>query len=363
VIGNATGTTTGTTALNVDATLVTTALSITGNAGNNRLVGGAAVDTLIGGAGNDTYVVNITAAGGIQDTITEAANAGTDTLQLKGTSTNGTAATITLAANLENLDISLTGTSLLNLTGNTAANSLTGNSAANILNGGTGADTMAGGLGNDTYVVDNVGDVLQEAIGAGTDLVQSSVTYTLLANLENLTLTGTTAINATGNYGANSLVGNSAANILYGLLGDDTLDGGAGNDRLEGGLGMDTLTGGAGNDNFVFNTTPDSLSNMDTLTDFKTSGTDKIMLSKAIFSALASATPTAAGVALTATEFTASNTVSATSNTGQHVLYNTATGALYYDADGAGANAAVQVALIGTTTHPTLLSTDFLVIV
>ena len=90
---------------------------------------------------------------------------------------------------------------------------------------------MIGGAGNDTYVVDNTADVVTENPSEGTDLVQSSVTYTLAANVENLTLTGTTAINGTGNALDNVLTGNTAAN---------TLTGGAGNDTLSGGTGADT---------------------------------------------------------------------------------------------------------------------------
>ena len=81
---------------------------------------------------------------------------------------------------------------------------------------------MVGGAGNDTYVVDNVGDVVTEAVGQGTDTVQSDVIWTLGANLENLTLTGTAAINGTGNSLNNALRGNSATNQLTGGAGNDT---------------------------------------------------------------------------------------------------------------------------------------------
>jgi Ca2+-binding RTX toxin-like protein len=199
---------------------------ITGNAGNNILNGLGGLDTLVGGLGDDTYVVDV-----VGIIITEAASAGTDTVQ---SSVNWT-----LATNLENL--TLTGNAATNGTGNTLANLITGNSADNILSGGTGADTMIGGSGNDTYLVDNAGDVTTELASAGTDLVQSSVTWTLASNLENLTLTGTTAINGTGNTLDNVLTGNSGVNVLNGGSGADTLIGAAGNDTLTGGLGNDTF--------------------------------------------------------------------------------------------------------------------------
>ena len=148
----------------------------------------------------------------------------------------------------------LTGTALPDtmrgLGGNDILKALGGN---DILDGGTGSDTMYGGAGNDVYIVDSVGDKVIELAGEGTlDVVKASITYTLTANVENLLLMGTAAIDGTGNTIANKIVGNAGNNTLSGLSGNDTLLGGGGNDRLIGGAGMDTMTGGTGNDTFVF---------------------------------------------------------------------------------------------------------------
>jgi len=130
--------------------------------------------------------------------------------------------------------------------GNSANNTLTGNAGNDTLNGGAGTDILRGGMGNDIYVVDTAKDSVTENANEGIDTVQSAITYTLGANVENLTLTGTTAINGTGNTLNNVLTGNSAANILTGNAGNDTLDGGAGNDTLVGGTGNDVYRFGPG---------------------------------------------------------------------------------------------------------------------
>ncbi|MBD2154170.1 calcium-binding protein [Leptolyngbya sp. FACHB-16] len=145
------------------------------------------------------------------------------------------------------------GDNLLGLAGNDSIFGLAGN---DLLDGGSGNDTLDGGLGNDTYLVDSVGDVASEVAG-GIDLVLSTVSYRLSANLENLTLLGSANINALGNAKANTLVGNSGNNILRGFGANDNLLGGTGNDSLDGGTGSDTLNGGLGNDTYVVDSTGD----------------------------------------------------------------------------------------------------------
>ena len=220
-----------------------------GGAGNDTLDGGGGIDTLVGGLGDDTYIVDV-----VGDVITELANEGADTVKVSFT--------YSLGENLENLV--LTGTAAINGTGNSVNNIMTGNSAANRLDGGLGADTMAGGLGDDSYVVDNVGDIVTELTNEGTDRVEASVSYTLSANVENLTLTGTAAINGTGNGSNNVITGNSAANIL---------NGGAGNDVLDGAGGADTLIGGLGDDSYIIDVAGDIV------TELANEGTDTVKAS------------------------------------------------------------------------------------
>lgn len=304
-----------------------------GLAGNDRLDGGAGADTLVGGLGNDSYVVD-----NAGDTLAEAVGEGTDTVLAR--------IDWTLGEQFENL--TLQGLLPLAGTGNALANTLIGNAAANRLaglggkdrlDGGAGADTLVGGLGNDTYVVDDPGDVTTELAGEGTDLVTAKVSWALGANLENLTLLGTAALDGTGNDLANVINGNAAANRLSGGAGKDTLSGGAGADLLIGGAGADVLTGGTGADTFHFDVRETAL-NKDTIRDFA-HGEDHLQFDRAAFSALAAAPDGVLPAAMLAIG-------TAAQTTAQHLIYNPATGALFYDPDGVGGAAQVQVALLST---------------
>jgi large repetitive protein len=306
---------------------------LTGNAGNDSLDGGSGLDTMIGGLGNDTYIVD-----NVGDVLTEAVGAGTDSVF--------SSVSRVLAANFENLI--LTGSDNIKATGNAGSNQLTGNIGNNILDGGAGADTLAGGMGNDTYVVDKLLDVITENADSGTDLVKSSVNFTLGNNLENLTLTGLAAINGYGNDLANSLTGNAGNNLLKGETGNDTLSGVAGNDWLFGGLGTDTLTGGLGADTFRFDSAF-SDANADLVMDF-VHGVDKISILPTLV-----ANAGVPGV-LSASEFIATAGHNATD--AHHILYDTATGGLFYNADGAGAGDAVLIATFNG--KPALSASDIL---
>jgi serralysin len=213
--------------------------------GNDTLDGQGGGDQLTGGKGNDTYIFDNTG-----DRAFEFADGGTDTVQ--------SSVTITIGAYVENL--TLTGAANAIGTGNALDNVITGNSGNNTLNGAAGNDTLAGGLGNDEYWVDSAGDVVTENAGEGTDTVRTALAYTLGANLENLILTGTAAVNGTGNDLDNALTGNGAANVL---------DGGLGNDKLNGGVGADTLIGGGGDDVYT-------IDGADTVVELAGGGTDTV---------------------------------------------------------------------------------------
>ena len=204
--------------------------TLTGTAGDDTLDGAAGNDTMAGGAGNDTYIVD--AAG---DQIVEGVGAGTDTVQAS--------ADYILGNNVENLELS--GAARMG-TGNALANTLTGTDFNDTLDGKAGADTMSGGLGDDTYLVDDAGDVVNEAVGEGNDTVIASIDYTLTGTeIENLELSGAARM-GTGNAFANTLTGSDFNDTLDGAAGADTMAGGLGDDRYIVDNAGDTVVEGVG---------------------------------------------------------------------------------------------------------------------
>ncbi len=299
-----------------------------GTPGVDRLDGGVGTDTLTGGLGNDTYIVDNRG-----DRILETSSLSSEVDSVQAT------LSWNLGANLENL--TLLGTHRFSANGNSLDNALTGNDAGNLLNGGSGADILTGGAGNDTYVVDRASDVIQETGSDAGDSVRSWVNWTLGDNLENLTLLGVKQLSGAGNSLDNRLTGNGAANVL---------NGGDGNDTLSGASGNDTLTGGAGSDTFAFTTPLNAVRNVDTITDF-VSGTDKIELSSAIFREMGFSGSPSSDVFFHAG--------SAAQDADDRILYDQSNGTLSYDADGSGALAAVQFAVLSAM--PGLQYTDFVV--
>ena len=346
--------------------------ALSGGAGADVLNGGVGTDTMDGGEGSDIYLLSLVSehtAAEFSDTGTS----GTDevrfastvagTLKLFAADTGiekvvigtGSATTAVSTGTLAlSIDASLVNNALT-ITGNSGANTLTGTKYADIIDGGAGVDKLIGGLGNDNYYVDLVAttgalqDAVTEATAGGTDTIYlrgsstntKAYTLVLAATIENMDASSTQSslLNLSGNASNNTLVGNSASN---------TLAGGAGND---------VLTGGSGSDCFVFNTAANATNNVDTITDF-VSATDKLQFSAKIFTGLGKVLGT-----LTDSQFWSGSGVVAAHDATDRIIYDTHTGYLYYDADGNGtASGAVQVGLIGQSTHPTLLYTDIQII-
>jgi Ca2+-binding RTX toxin-like protein len=212
-------------------TIAVTNVVETGGSGNNLMNGGSGSDTMRAGGGNDTVK-----GGAGNDLIYGEAGADLVYAGDGADKVHGGSANDKLYGDAGD-DW---------LLGEGGRDYLSGGTGNDLLDGGADNDQMLGGAGDDTYVVNSSGDVVTEYAGQGIDTVKSSVTHTLRANVENLTLTGTGAINGTGNSGNNTIVGNGAANVLTGGAGDDVLDGGAGNDKLVGGQGADTYRIGLG---------------------------------------------------------------------------------------------------------------------
>ncbi len=336
---------------------------LNGDAGDDNLDGGAGDDTLDGGAGNDRYGIDSAA-----DIIVETGTTGSNADIAKTTVSYVLAPGVSVEMLMTT---SSAGKSLIDLTGNEFANTINGNAAVNILmgmagddvlrgnagndtlDGGSGDDLLDGGAGNDIFMLDSGADVIVETLTTGStaDVAKSSVSYVLAAGVRVETLmtvstAATDLIDLTGNEFANAVTGNAAANLLLGLGGGDTLKGAAGDDDLQGGGGADKIYGGLGNDllsggtsvdRFYFNTAPDIATNLDRIVDFNPAD-DFIHLARSVFTQIGPVGTLAAD---------AFHVIGAGAADAQdRILYDSATGALFYDPDGTGGAAAVQFATL-----------------
>ena len=294
-----------------------------------------AFDALTGGTGLDT--LSLSGGGSFNLAILRAFSLDRVTLA-NGANYNVTAGDVDLVSGQPLIirGTGLTGGSSLTFDGSSATggtfkiyggagdDTLLGGAGNDILNGGGGVNVMKGGAGNDTYYVGNSADQVTEVVGNGYDTIATSVSYALVigSEIENLATqnsAGVTGLNLTGNAFAQRIAGNAGANVI---------DGGGGNDVLIGGGGADT---------FVFDTALNSATNDPSISDF-TVGTDAFHLAHSIFGALPLG-------ALSGSAFVVGTNAT---NSSQHIIYNSGTGALYYDADGNAAGSAIQFAKIST---------------
>ena len=263
---------------------------------------------MTGGAGNDVYLVQ---------------NAGITVIENPGEGTDIVTSDVDFAlpTNVEHMFLLGFG----NITG-------TGNNVQNVLVGNLGINTLIGKQGNDIYFVQTAGATIIENVGEGLDTLFNYVTMTLDAEVEDMRMQGTSNIDGTGNSMNNVLTGNSGDNVLNGKAGNDT------------------LIGGAGADKFAFNTVLNAGTNVDTIADFQAG--DAIQLYQTIFTSL------------TPGSLAAGNFVAAAGATAQEaddfILYDTATGNLYYDQDGIGGTAATQFASL--TGQPALSHANLVVV-
>ena len=302
--------------------------TLNGGLGDDRLNGAAGADAMTGGIGSDVYYVD-----NAGDQVIEAVGGGTDTVYAS--------VDYVLAAGLEVEYLRVYGSAGLTLTGNELDDYLAGGAGNDTLNGGSGndrlyggagTDVMTGGSGADVYYVDNAADQVIEVVGEGSDNVYASVDYALAAGqeVEFLRVYGSAGL---------TLTGNELNDYLIGGAGDDTLNGGLGNDRL---------TGGAGNDTFGFNQQISSAINVDTITDYSVAN-DSIELSQTVFADFSLGQ-------LTASDFALNSATGA----GPQIVYNTTSGALFYDSNGADVGGQSQFATL--TGLPSLTASEFFII-
>lgn len=311
----------------------TTPLRLTGNelaniiygtGGANALVGLGGADTLYGLAGDDTYLVADTLA-----TVIERSGEGRDTTYVTADFTLGSGSEVEVLTVYDR-----TSTNTVRLRGNGLNNIIHGNNGSNLLVGGGGSDFLHGHGGDDAFIVAGSSEQVIEHAGGGYDTVYTTGSYTLPEHsyIEVLSFYDRSTANGA------ELVGNGAVNAIHGNQGAN---------RLDGKNASDTLFGHGGADVFAF-TTDLGPANIDKLMDFA-SGMDRFALNLAAF----------AGLSIGPLSASAFARGTAAQDGDDHIIYDQASGALYFDSDGAGGAAAVQFAQLGAGTA--LTASDFVV--
>ncbi|WP_112662617.1 calcium-binding protein [Microvirga flavescens] len=340
---------------------------ILGNDGNNILDGGRGADTLTGGLGNDAYIID-----NALDVIVETPGQGFDT------ALSSVSYVLSDASHVE--AIAARGTASIALTGNSLSNKITGNTGHNVLKGlagndtiygdggndrlygGIGSDKLYGGMGSDKLYGEDGNDALYGDVGndflsggAGKDrlfggtgddrLYGGDGNDVLYGDIGDDRLYGGAGNDLLyGGPGNNTLSGGDGRDTIYGSYNEDLISGGSGNDRLfgdsgndtiSGGLGNDLLSGGEGYDTFIFDTRPDSRTNVDRISDFNP-WTDRISLKAKVFANIGYGALSSDAFWIGAKAHDASD----------RIIYDKPSGILYYDPDGTGAKAQVKFAIV-----------------
>lgn len=236
-----------------------------------------------------------------------------------------------------------------------------GYGGSDFLFGGAGNDKLLGGADDDVLNGEAGDDLLKGNGGIDTasyQTAESAVTVDLRITAEQNTLgAGRDTLSSIERlYGSafnDTLNGSNGNNEIVGLGGNDSLFGNGGTDTLMGFDGTDTLTGGAGKDFFRFFFAP-TASDIDAITDFSHVEGDRIQIEQSNFSGITGVR----GKALSSAQFYAAADATQGHDGSDRIVYNTTTGALYYDADGIGGTAAIQFATLGIGTHPALVASD-----
>lgn len=276
---------------------------LAGGLGNDTLIGGTGGDTMYGGYGSDTFYVD-----NLGDIVAE---------NRKWDGVDHVISTVDFLMGKQHIEnLTLSGTGNIRGIGNGLENVVIGNSGNNLIDGGPRNDTMIGGAGNDIYLVRDAGDMVIEAAGGGVDSVRAFINYELAAEVENLYIQNNLALNGRGNTLNNIIVGNNAANVINGREGSDI------------------LTGQGGADTFVFDRAASAV-NADRIMDFQVD-TDRLMFARSAFS----------GFAVGSFQATALAYGTAALDADDRLIYDGATGRLWYDADGSGSGAQELVATL-----------------